>query len=36
MARMETLSPPGWYPYGEERWAWWDGEAFGPFAPSAR
>lgn len=28
-------SPPGWYPYGEERWAWWDGEAFGPFAPRA-
>jgi hypothetical protein len=28
-------SPPGWYPYGEAQWAWWDGEAFGPFAPRA-
>jgi hypothetical protein len=28
-------SPPGWYPYGEGRQAWWDGEAFGPFAPLA-
>ncbi len=28
-------SPPGWYPYGEGRQAWWDGEAFGPFAPRA-
>jgi hypothetical protein len=28
-------SPPGWYPYGEGRQAWWDGEAFGPVAPLA-
>jgi hypothetical protein len=28
-------SPPGWYPYGERHWAWWDGEAFVSYAPRA-
>jgi hypothetical protein len=29
-----SSSPPGWYPYGEGRQRWWDGEAFGEFAPA--
>jgi hypothetical protein len=32
---LESSSPPGWYPYGEGRQAWWDGEAFGHITPLA-
>ena len=30
-----SSSPPGWYPYGEGRQAWWDGQAFVAFTPPA-
>jgi hypothetical protein len=30
-----TPAPPGWFPAGAGRQRWWDGQQWGPFAPSA-
>ena len=30
-----ALRRPAGIPLAKQRWAWWDGEAFGPFAPRA-